>query len=354
MSPAFTTEPATIAIPDTITLPRLTIQSLTAVPEHHQSAAGGDAIAGLQQHPKTLPPKYFYDDHGSDLFEQICDQPEYYVTRTEAAILQAHAQEIAQRTGPCELIELGSGSSTKTRLLLDTYLAKDSAQAFRYLPIDVSGGMLIQSAKSLLGDYTTLEIHGLVGTYTQALKNLPSPTLSKRLLFFLGSSLGNLNPQECQQFMDNVNAALRPGDYFLLGVDLQKPVEVLEAAYNDAQGVTAAFNLNMLTHLNRRFNGNFKVDHFQHHAFYNTHDHQIEMHLKSSCDQSIHLDALNFQFNLQANETIRTEISRKFNLETLANVLKGTQQGADAGILRPIQAWTDAQQWFGLILCERQ
>ncbi|MEM9136459.1 MAG: L-histidine N(alpha)-methyltransferase [Cyanobacteria bacterium P01_F01_bin.42] len=315
---------------------------------------GEDVAAGLRQRPKTLPPKYFYDDRGSELFEQICALPEYYPTRTEAEILRTCAAEIAQATGSCELVELGSGSSTKTRLLLDAYLTLDAQLPFCYVPIDVSGGMLAQSARALLKEYETLKIRGLVGTYRQALQRLPQPILPQRLLFFLGSSLGNLAPDECREFMDDVRGALQLGDFFLLGLDLQKPVEILEAAYNDAQGVTAAFNLNMLNHLNRRFNGDFNPDQFQHNAFYNVELHQIEMHLRSRCNQVVSLLDLGLKFSLQAEETIRTEISRKFDLAKLSQILEGSDQTSGLGTLQPIQTWTDQNQWFGLVLCQLQ
>jgi gamma-glutamyl hercynylcysteine S-oxide synthase len=304
---------------------------------------GADVIQGLSQTPKTLPPKYFYDDRGSQLFEQICTLPEYYPTRTEAWILQHYAPAIAQLTGNCELVELGSGSSTKTRLLLDAYAANFPQQ--RYLPIDVSGGILQQSAQALLQDYEHLQIYGLVGTYELALQHLPPRKLPSRMLIFLGSTLGNLNPEECDRFFTQVRAALHPGEFFLLGVDLQKSVAQLEAAYNDSQGVTAEFNLNMLRHLNHRFEGNFNLEQFRHQAFYNATQHQIEMHLESLSEQTVALKALQRSISFQAGETIRTEISRKFNLTQIQQELK-------AHGLALQQHWTDPNQWFGLLLCQ--
>lgn len=321
---------------------------------------GLDVISGLSRSPKTLPAQYFYDDQGSQLFEQICELPEYYPTRAETAILQAHAPEIAHLTGPCELVELGSGSSTKTRLLLDTYT--DIGLSPWYCPIDVSGGMLKQSALDLLEHYPTLNIHGYVGTYETALAALSPPHLPTRMICFLGSTLGNLNPQECQDFFEQLTRSLQPGEYLLLGVDLQKSIQQLEAAYNDSQGITAAFNLNMLRHLNWRFQGNFKVENFQHLAFYNATEHQIEMHLKSLSSQQVNLLALDLTVELERGETIRTEISRKFDLATLQKQLQGgldTKPGrADQAFfgstkrLKPLQTWTDPNHWFGLILCQ--
>ncbi len=324
--------------------------------EHSRAQASGqDVIQGLSQTPKTLPCHYFYDDRGSDLFEQICALPEYYLTRTETAILKDCAPQIAQITGPCELMELGSGSATKTRILLDAY--QDRHLPLRYLPIDVSGGMLKQSADNLLQSYPDLMIHGLIGTYDIALQNLPIPELPSRLVCFLGSTLGNFSPQDSALFFDRLRTALNPGEYLLLGVDLQKSPQILEAAYNDSQGITAAFNLNILHHLNWRFQANFNVDQFQHWARYNQQAHQIEMYLKSLVQQSVELATIDFSVEFAAGETIRTEISRKFNLETLQTRLsQHSDQRSDASTpqpcLQPIRVWTDAHNWFGLILCQ--
>ncbi len=309
------------------------------------TTSGADVIGGLSQVPKTLPCRYFYNDRGSELFEQICTLPEYYPTRTETAILRACALEIAAATGPCELVELGSGSATKTRILLDAYAELNDS--LRYMPIDVSGGMLEQSALGLLRSYGTLWVHGLVGTYELALQHLPPTPLPARMICFLGSTLGNLNPQECEHFFKQITAALQPGEYFLLGVDLQKPQEQLEAAYNDALGITAKFNLNILDHLNQRFSGNFDLTQFRHLAFYNKSRHQIEMHLKSLRDQVVRLEALDLNIALASGETILTEISRKFSLSSIGEDLEA--QG-----LVPQQVWADPNHWFGLLLCQLQ
>lgn len=306
--------------------------------------AGNDVIQGLTKTPKTLPPRYFYDDRGSELFEEICELPEYYPTRTEAAILQQYASKIAQLTGTCELVELGSGSSTKTRLLLDAY--EGLGYPLRYLPIDVSAGILESSAEQLLFDYPSLQVQGLVSTYELALQQLTATQLPSRMIFFLGSTLGNLNPQECEIFFSQIKDALEVGEYFLLGIDLQKAKHLLEAAYNDSQGVTAEFNLNMLKHLNKRFQGNFDTNLFEHWAFYNEQLHQIEMHLRSLKAHSVRLESLDLTVNFEAGETIMTEISRKFNLELMKQELQSKN-------LKPIQSWTDPKQWFGLILCQR-
>ena len=320
-------------------------QPLTVLDHHYQelSIDGKDVIKGLTEKLKSLPPKYFYDDPGSQLFEKICELPEYYPTRTEAWILQEYADEIAAITNCCDLIELGSGSSTKTQALLTAY--QKIANSCRYLPIDVSGGILKTSVLQLQEKYPDIAIHGLLGTYEQALVHLESNYLQSRMLFFLGSSLGNFNQEECDIFLNQVSRTLQPGDYFLLGIDLQKPPDILEAAYNDSQEVTAAFNLNMLSHLNWRFQGNFDISLFKHQAVYNQVDHQIEMYLHCQKSHWVSLELLDLKVNFEAGESILTEISRKFNLATMEKNL------SDKG-LKTVKTWTDEKEWFGLILCQ--
>ena len=320
-------------------------QPLTVLDHHYQelSIDGKDVIKGLTEKLKSLPPKYFYDDPGSQLFEKICELPEYYPTRTEAWILEQYADEIAEITNCCELIELGSGSSTKTQALLTAY--QKIASSCRYLPVDVSGGILKTSVLQLQEKYPDIAIHGLLGTYEQALVHLESNYLQSRMLFFLGSSLGNFNQEECDIFLNQVSRTLQPGDYFLLGIDLQKPLDILEAAYNDSQEVTAAFNLNMLSHLNWRFQGNFDISLFKHQAVYNQVDHQIEMYLHCQKSHWVSLELLDLKVNFEAGESILTEISRKFNLATMEKNL------SDKG-LKTVKTWTDEKEWFGLILCQ--
>ncbi|QNP29566.1 MULTISPECIES: L-histidine N(alpha)-methyltransferase [Cylindrospermopsis] len=310
----------------------------------HLHDDGQDVIQGLLGNPKTLSPKYFYDDRGSLLFEEICDLPEYYPTRTEASILQQYAGEIAELTNCCELIELGSGSSTKTQLLLDAY--QKISHTCRYLPVDVSGGILKTSVLQLKDKYPQIDIHGLLGTYEQALFHLESNYLQSRLLFFLGSSLGNFSQQECDRFLTQVSTTLKTGDFLLLGVDLHKDKGILEPAYNDAQGVTAAFNLNMLTHLNWRFNGNFDTNLFKHQATYNLKERQIEMRLHCQESHWVNLASLDLQVFFEAGESILTEISRKFDL------LQMSQQLESKG-LKTVRTWKDDNGWFGLILCQK-
>lgn len=302
-----------------------------------------DVIDGLETTPRSLPARYFYDELGSQLFEDICQLPEYYPTRTEASILQQSAPEIIERTKAVELVELGSGSSTKTRYLLDVYQALDLP--LYYTPVDVSGSILKESAYDLLAHYPKLKIQGKVATYERALQQLSTRFLGKRIIIFLGSSIGNFNSTECDRFIDQVTTAMNPGDYFLLGIDLQKSPAILEAAYNDSQGVTTAFNLNMLQHLNKRFQGNFNLDLFKHQAVYNQTQHQIEMYLISQQAQFITLKDLNLTIELKQKERILTEISRKFNLQKMKQYLGDRH-------LNLIQTYTDSQQWFGLLLCQ--
>lgn len=323
---------------------RLYLEQLV-IPSAPSEMGGDDVIQGLTQKPKSLPPRYFYDDRGSKLFELICELPEYYLTRTETEILQTYAQEIALTTGPTEIVELGSGSSTKTRILLDAY-AKQK-YPLRYLPIDISESILESSAHQLLVDYPLLQVHGIVSTYDLALAKLAPSPLPTRMICFLGSTLGNMNPEECDVFFGQIVGAMQPGDYFLLGIDLHKSAEILEPAYNDSQGVTAAFNSNMLQHLNRLFDGNFDLTQFKHWAFYNQELQQIEMHLQSQKAQSVELRELNLIVEFAEGETIRSEISRKFDLVKI-------QQELSRRCLVPLQVWTDENQRFGLVLSQLQ
>lgn len=318
------------------------LTSLDSVSETDETS-GKDVIRGLTGTPKTLPAKYFYDARGSELFEQICELPEYYPTRTEASILREYADEIAKITGSCELIELGSGSSTKTRLLLDAY--QTQGYSCKYIPIDVSESILKASAVQLEAEYPNLQITGLVGTYDQAIAQFQPTEWPARMVFFLGSSIGNFNQEECDQLLSKISNILGKGDYFLLGIDRQKPIEILEAAYNDSQGVTAAFNLNMLDHLNWRFQGNFDPSLFTHQAIYNQEKTQIEMYLHCQKSHVVHLENLDLTVNWETGDSILTEISRKFDLAQV-------QKQLESKGLKTIKIYTDTQKWFGLILCQ--
>lgn len=329
---------------NTIDSTRLRIQTLSHKLSNANLTDGQDVIDGLTQTPKSLPPKYFYDQLGSELFEKICRVPEYYPTRTEAALFQRYAHEITQLTGACELVELGSGSATKTRILLDAY--GTNGLPLRYVPVDVSGTMLADSSHQLLHEYPSLSIHGLIGTYEPALQALPPASLASRMVMFIGSTLGNLSPDECDQFLHQVSGALEVGQFFLLGLDLQKDIATVEAAYNDAQGVTAMFNLNMLRHLNHRYGGDFCLDQFYHQAIYNATKHQIEMYLGSQTDQTVTLTELDLTVQFGKGERLLSEISRKFDPMEMGQQLEGHG-------LKVLKTFTDDRGWFGLMLAQK-
>jgi dimethylhistidine N-methyltransferase len=306
---------------------------------------GADVVAGLTSTPKTLPCKYFYDAAGSDLFDQICETPEYYPTRTERSILARHADDIAALTGPSEIVELGSGSATKTRLLLDAY-AKATDEV-HFVPIDVSETVLRESSRDLVAHYDALSIRGYSGTYEQALAALHPPPAPARMFVFLGSTIGNFRNSERAAFVGRIRDVMAQGEYFLLGIDRRKDPAVIEAAYNDSQGLTARFNLNILAHLNQRFRGNIALDNFAHQAVYNTERHQIEMRLESQTAQKAALRDLNFSVGLGKGESIRTEISKKFDPVELAGELAAMGLGQ-------VALWSDHKEWFSLVLFRRE
>src|SRR5262249_27103050 len=282
-------------------------------------ADGDDVVRGLGARPKTLPPKYFYDAHGSRLFDRITTLPEYYLTRTEQLILADCARRLGALVGAADLIELGCGSARKTRIVIDALLEQAAVKApLLYVPIDVSEAALEEGAAGLIAAFPRLAVSGLVATYEAALSDLPPRLAPRRLMMFLGSTIGNLDATESAEFFAAVARALAPGDALLLGFDLVKTPGIIEAAYNDAQGVTAAFNLNMLRHLNRRFDGDFDLARFQHRAFFNAEVSQIEMHLVSAEAQLVRLRRLGLAARFDAGETIRTEISRKFRFADMA------------------------------------
>jgi dimethylhistidine N-methyltransferase len=298
-----------------------------------------DVAVGMQQSQKAIPPKYFYDRHGSLLFEQICRQPEYYLTRTEASILQAHASDIWDEVGECTIVELGSGSSVKTRLLFDE--GQRRGIHLHYVPIDISASMLAATAKALVNEYPQIVVDALASDYLNGLTALPNG--KPRLVIFLGSNLGNFTVEEQTLLFNRLTHALQPGDYLLLGCDLQKPVIILEPAYNDAAGVTSAFNLNLLQRMNRELAAQFDLSRFSHLAFYNQQLNQIEMHLQSKQEQEVRIADLPLHVPFRAGETIHTEISRKFSPPEISAQL------ADCGF-QPRAVWSDANAWFMVAL----
>jgi L-histidine N-alpha-methyltransferase len=305
---------------------------------------GWDVIAGLAARPRTLPCRYFYDARGSELFERITDLPEYYPTRTEASILSACADELAALTGACELVELGAGSSRKTTLLIEAYLKRGLSVRFR--PVDVSESALAESGQALAERYEGLSIEALVGTYEQGLAALGRPHEGRRMLIFLGSTIGNLEDDETHSFLNHAAKALSKGDHFLIGFDRRKDPAIIEPAYNDSVGVTAAFNLNLLRHLNRRFGANFDLSSFVHEAPFVPEMSRIEMRLRSRTAQTVRIPGLGIETRLAPGEFIRTEISRKFEPETILTP-------AEAAGLSLVHMWSDPREWFSVALFRR-
>ncbi len=306
-----------------------------------------ELATGLGAAQKTVPPKYFYDDAGAELFERITELPEYYPTRTEHAILTGAAAEIARLAMPADLAELGSGSARKTRLLIAAlFAAAPHNRALTYLPIDVSTAAVGDSASALTAEFPLLVVNGLIAGYEPALSALPRRTAPRRIVAFLGSTIGNLDEFETERFFARVAAALEPDDCFLLGFDLVKPSTILEPAYDDAAGVTAAFNLNLLRHLNRRFEGTFDLARFSHRAFWNEAASRIEMHLVSARRQRVTLRRLGLEFAFGAGETLRTEISRKFTVGSMIETV--ARHGFE-----PLKRWSDPREWFCVALFRR-
>lgn len=301
-----------------------------------------DLRQALVRTPREIPSRFFYDDRGSELFERITELPEYYPTRTERALLERIADRVVAASGADELVEIGSGAATKTRILLDAMARAGRLE--RYVPVDVAEGTVRRVAAELALEYPGLSIHGLIGDFTADLGHL-YPT-DRRLVIFLGGTLGNLGPQEARDFLLHLGQGLEPGDYFLLGVDRIKPVARLEAAYNDSQGVTAEFNRNILRVVNRTTGGDFDPRAFRHRAFYDVEKHRIEMRLVAEIPQTVHLPGIDLTFDLAAGEEILTEISTKYDQEKAESLL------AETGF-EPVDWFTDPENLFGLSLSRR-
>ncbi|MGD8551044.1 MAG: L-histidine N(alpha)-methyltransferase [Methyloceanibacter sp.] len=293
-------------------------------------------LSGLAHTPRSIPSRFLYDEAGSALFEEITKLDEYYPTRTEIALLRANGHEIARCLGATEtLVEFGSGSSRKTRLLID---ALDSLQT--YVPIDVSETFLVEAARGLDADFDNLRVRPVVDDFTK-LRDLGDPEVSSPLGFFSGSTIGNLTHEESVEFLRNAAQLLGPGSAFLIGVDLQKSLDILIPAYDDASGVTASFSLNLLTRINRELEANFDVACFAHRALYNSRQGRIEIYLESLADQTV--DLLGQHLSFSAGERIHTENSHKYTVE-------GFQTLAKRGGWEPVQVWTDADELFSLHL----
>ncbi len=293
-----------------------------------------EVLQGLSQTQKRLASKFFYDLKGSQLFEQITELEEYYPTRTEISILQEHGDAMIELLGrDCLLLELGSGSSKKIRVLLDTL--KPAA----YMPLDISKQHLLESAHCLASDYPDIDIHAACVDYSTDFSLPYCPQHLPRAAFFPGSSIGNFEPHEAVKLLKRVHTLLDSGGTLLIGVDLKKHPAILHAAYNDAQHVTAAFNLNILQRINHELDGNFVLDNFSHYAFYNPHKGRIEGHLFSHCEQTVQVAGETFEF--AQSESIHTENSHKFNIGEFQAL------AAQAGF-ESKQVWTDAAQLFSV------
>lgn len=302
-----------------------------------------DVINGLQANPKTLPPKYFYDFAGSILFDKICLTSEYYVTRTEASILEKHSDEIARVNSEKKIIiELGSGSSIKTRYILNSFIKLNTN--LTYVPIDLSE-ILVQSGKELLKDFEGLSIKGIIGEYEESISAASEIFHEPKLIVFLGSSIGNFDLHHAEIFLKNLSSNMKHNDSLLIGFDLVKDINVLNAAYNDNEGITAEFNLNLLKRINNELSSNINVNNFEHKAFFNSDKSRIEMHLVSKCIQSFSLKGSGL-ISFKKNETIHTENSYKFTDEMIMDLARNSG-------LKINNAWKDPQNYFGLCLMSK-
>ena len=298
--------------------------------------------AGLTSTPRTLPTKYIYDDRGSDLFERICELPEYYQTRTERKLLTACAEQVVSITGAEELVELGSGAATKTRVLLDA-MARANQLRF-YVPFDVSEGIVRRVAQELVHEYEGLQVHGVVGDFLAHLEHIPEG--GRRLVIILGGTIGNLGPEAAPAFLSSVHDEMASGDFFLLGVQLETDINRLEAAYNDAQGVTAEFNKNILHVMQGMVGATLNPETFEHVAIYNRAQHRIEMRLRSMKKQKINMPGLNLSVTLEKGEEILTEISTKYDRPRTEALLNKSG-------FQLVQWFTDPEELIGLALAQK-
>lgn len=299
---------------------------------HVQGNFFQDVIEGLSKQQKELPSKYFYDQEGSNLFEEICSVSEYYPTDCEIEIMESHSHEMSELIGRnAQLIELGSGSSKKTRILLD-HLNEPAM----YVPVDISEEFLNQTAEVLQKDFPNLMINPVAADYTESFDIPSTDDIDKKVIYFPGSTIGNFTKERAKVFLDELAMGLSTGDGLLIGVDLEKDQSVLEAAYNDCKGITAAFNKNLLKRINRELNSNFDLYAFEHHAFYNSEKGRIEMHLVSKKTQTVLIGAEEFYFS--KDETIHTENSNKYTIPEFREL------ASDFFICR--KTWTDSRNYF--------
>lgn len=321
--------------------PRFTLQAVAAT--RRVSGLAEDLLEGFDRRPRTLPPKYFYDARGSELFDRICSTAEYYPTRTEAALLQSGGARVLERARPESIVELGSGTARKTRLLLEQ--CDRAGLACQYWPFDVCAEVLEQAAGELLEAFPWLRVNALAGDYMAGLEGLELPP-GRRLFMFLGGTIGNFAPGESVAFLEEIAGLMGPDDHLLLGADRVKERGVLEAAYDDAEGVTAEFNRNLLRVLNRDLGADFDIAAFEHRALYDPDRARIEMHLVSQRDQSVSVQQLDRCYQFADGQYILTEISRKFTPQALDSELR------QAGLETVLHLEPD-NGYFSLVLARR-
>ena len=306
-----------------------------------------DVDEGLGSKPKRLLPQYFYDEEGSRLFERICSLPEYYLTRTEAGILGAQSHEIIGALGnenAINIVELGSGTSTKTRILFRALLAKDRRRLVKYYPIDISHTVLQDTANMLAGDFANLRVSEITGSYEAGLEKACGFIGElQKMIIFLGSSIGNLDHEAAVAFLRRIREKMNRADMLLVGFDMEKDAAVLESAYDDSAGVTALFNLNILKRINDQLGGRFDLSSFAHRALYNVPRHRVEMHLVSKKDQSVYVGALGRSYEFKKGESIHTESSYKYSVERIESL-------AGKSGLRVKKHLLDGKKWFDLCL----
>jgi L-histidine N-alpha-methyltransferase len=323
------------------------IQIQSYLEESDERSLANDVLDGLTRPFKELPPKHFYDARGSELFERICRLPEYYPTRTEREILTTHAAEIVAATGAGELVELGSGSAEKARILLDAMEA--SGTLHRYVPLDVSETVVREAANELVSEYDQLRVHGVIGDFERHLEMVPEPDGVPRLVALLGGTIGNFPPGSRRRLLRAIAGLLGPDDHLLLGTDLVKDPAVIEAAYDDGAGVTAEFNRNVLHVINRELGADFEPDDFEHVAFFDRRNEWIEMRLRAVRPCTVRIADLDLEVDFDQGEEVRTEISAKFTRKRLERDYRA------AGLA--IAGWyTDADELFALSLarpCKR-
>jgi L-histidine Nalpha-methyltransferase len=302
-----------------------------------------DVLDGLTRPFKELPPKHFYDARGAELFDRICELPEYYPTRAERAILEQEADELARLTGAAELVELGSGTAAKTRMLLDAL--RDSGTLVRYVPVDVTEQMVRDCAAELTEEYPGLQVHGVIGDFERHLDRIPA-AVGPRIVAFLGGTIGNFPPGSRRRVLRKIRELLAPGDHLLMGTDLVKDPAVLEAAYDDAQGLTAEFNRNLLRVVNRELDAGFDPQDFDHVALFDREHEWIEMRLRARREHTTLVRALDLPVHFEAGEEMRTEISAKFTPERL-------EADLSASGLELVHWLTDPEDLFALTLSTR-